>query len=292
MHANHCTNPECDCTELRFALRQDAEEGETGSEGLRLLLRIDSETWEEIEPPSRPAPMALLVREFLDDYPPREKQALRNRCQSKKRAARRMRQYRFDSNSIANGKLVAFGEILADRRAEGAALAYYAYEIEHQGTQYIVDDLYCPNPDCNCREVRLIFIRCMPPSGPDEVKTAEDHFLATMPLAGRPKVTECYACALEEAKAILAAWWDRHHDRLRDHTWRYDKVKEIARRGPSRLEDRWSRLELPSEEPEPETHVSRAGRNDPCPCGSGKKFKKCCGQKSGIAGDLEASELE
>ena len=22
---------------------------------------------------------------------------------------------------------------------------------------------------------------------------------------------------------------------------------------------------------------SKAGRNDPCPCGSGKKFKKCCG---------------
>jgi len=22
----------------------------------------------------------------------------------------------------------------------------------------------------------------------------------------------------------------------------------------------------------------KAGRNDPCPCGSGKKFKKCCGQ--------------
>ena len=21
----------------------------------------------------------------------------------------------------------------------------------------------------------------------------------------------------------------------------------------------------------------RVGRNDPCPCGSGKKFKKCCG---------------
>ena len=22
----------------------------------------------------------------------------------------------------------------------------------------------------------------------------------------------------------------------------------------------------------------RIGRNDPCPCGSGKKYKKCCGQ--------------
>ncbi|WP_342211655.1 SEC-C metal-binding domain-containing protein [Neomesorhizobium albiziae] len=23
--------------------------------------------------------------------------------------------------------------------------------------------------------------------------------------------------------------------------------------------------------------ATRIGRNDPCPCGSGKKFKKCCG---------------
>jgi len=23
----------------------------------------------------------------------------------------------------------------------------------------------------------------------------------------------------------------------------------------------------------------KIGRNDPCPCGSGKKFKKCCGLK-------------
>jgi uncharacterized protein len=26
------------------------------------------------------------------------------------------------------------------------------------------------------------------------------------------------------------------------------------------------------------TPVSKTGRNDPCPCGSGKKFKKCCGE--------------
>ncbi len=23
----------------------------------------------------------------------------------------------------------------------------------------------------------------------------------------------------------------------------------------------------------------KVGRNDPCPCGNGRKFKKCCGQK-------------
>ena len=25
------------------------------------------------------------------------------------------------------------------------------------------------------------------------------------------------------------------------------------------------------------TPASKVGRNDPCPCGSGKKYKKCCG---------------
>ena len=37
------------------------------------------------------------------------------------------------------------------------------------------------------------------------------------------------------------------------------------------------------EQPKP-AQVRRAeakvGRNDPCPCGSGKKYKKCCGKES------------
>jgi uncharacterized protein YchJ len=35
-----------------------------------------------------------------------------------------------------------------------------------------------------------------------------------------------------------------------------------------------------------ETYVAPAkvGRNDPCPCGSGKKFKKCCGASESVGG--------
>ena len=25
----------------------------------------------------------------------------------------------------------------------------------------------------------------------------------------------------------------------------------------------------------------KVGRNEPCPCGSGKKYKKCCGREAG-----------
>jgi uncharacterized protein len=33
-------------------------------------------------------------------------------------------------------------------------------------------------------------------------------------------------------------------------------------------------------QPEPERASTKVGRNDPCPCGSGKKFKKCCGSNA------------
>ncbi|MBQ7282414.1 MAG: SEC-C domain-containing protein, partial [Spirochaetales bacterium] len=26
----------------------------------------------------------------------------------------------------------------------------------------------------------------------------------------------------------------------------------------------------------------KVGRNDPCPCGSGKKYKNCCGRNQGV----------
>ena len=36
-------------------------------------------------------------------------------------------------------------------------------------------------------------------------------------------------------------------------------------------------LPLPLVEP---MHIQKIGRNDPCPCGSGKKYKKCCGRQT------------
>ena len=40
--------------------------------------------------------------------------------------------------------------------------------------------------------------------------------------------------------------------------------------------------EAPQEEPEINItfvrDIPKVGRNDECPCGSGKKYKKCCGQ--------------
>ena len=42
-----------------------------------------------------------------------------------------------------------------------------------------------------------------------------------------------------------------------------------------RQEGRW--FYLNGHEPPQRRELPKVGRNDPCPCGSGRKFKKCCG---------------
>lgn len=38
-------------------------------------------------------------------------------------------------------------------------------------------------------------------------------------------------------------------------------------------------VEKESSVPQPQLGSPKVGRNDPCPCGSGKKYKKCCMEK-------------
>ena len=41
-----------------------------------------------------------------------------------------------------------------------------------------------------------------------------------------------------------------------------------------------------------ERRVPKIGRNEPCPCGSGKKFKKCCVDWRGYARKLRAEKVK
>ena len=45
----------------------------------------------------------------------------------------------------------------------------------------------------------------------------------------------------------------------------------------AREDGKWVFADCEMNPKEPPRTVQKVGRNDPCPCGSGKKFKKCCG---------------
>ncbi|MCW5549658.1 MAG: SEC-C domain-containing protein [Opitutaceae bacterium] len=43
------------------------------------------------------------------------------------------------------------------------------------------------------------------------------------------------------------------------------------------IDGRWFFTRTLRQGPAPVVAAAKVGRNDPCPCGSGKKYKKCCG---------------
>lgn len=55
------------------------------------------------------------------------------------------------------------------------------------------------------------------------------------------------------------------------------EMAQIERSSFSRIDGRWLYVGGEINPQAPPRQVSKVGRNDPCPCGSGKKAKKCCG---------------
>jgi SWIM/SEC-C metal-binding protein len=56
-----------------------------------------------------------------------------------------------------------------------------------------------------------------------------------------------------------------------ENNWKYSI--ELVREKPEDVND----LELLLNPPKTVIAEEKIGRNQPCPCGSGKKYKKCCG---------------
>ncbi len=295
-----CSAPECDCTHLFFTLQEVTDDGRLVTGGLTLKIRVDGDTWQEVAAPPRDRVADQIVRELLDDYPASGKAYLQQQAREKRRVARRLRTYRFPDHVFEDGKLILFRDIISEGLEDRLDTASFAYQWEHGGDLYLLDDLYCPNPVCKCRDVHVAFLHCHD-AGSDRPLAIKERFVAIVSLDGRWRIDECYTCTEAEAKALLRAWRKEEPDHLEKLRWRYHKVKEIAKRGPHRRirlpEDddvaSGRPLEMSSQLPlglpedeaeaasggEPVAGVVRVGRNEPCPCGSGKKYKKCCGRQ-------------
>jgi hypothetical protein len=85
--------------------------------------------------------------------------------------------------------------------------------------------------------------------------------------------------AAANAPAIVRALLEQHGETHPNaNSWKLATVLDDAERAfPKRLRERGGSALAP--DPTPITRPgSKLGRNDPCPCGSGRKWKKCCGK--------------
>jgi len=142
------------------------------------------------------------------------------------------------------GELLAWDDVYTGVRQDFYVLDKRLYEAA---------DMYCPIPACDCGEVTISF-ECRRPRG--------------APPPGRVIVHRTGVTEIEPGK---------HGHEFLDQLWRaFQKrhpgyVARFARRYPTMKSIGARLVALPA------SAAPKPGRNDPCPCGSGKKYKKCCG---------------
>jgi len=146
------------------------------------------------------------------------------------------------------GELVAYDEAVGTVRLDIYGL---------DGRLYEVVDFYCVAPGCTCGEITLDVTTVMPRGGPrlGRVVLESSGTIRIEPLGG----------ARQRLEQVWNAFARRHPTYATRLARRDAEMRAIAARIV----------------PEASSPAARAmpkiGRNDPCPCGSGKKHKKCCG---------------
>ena len=282
----YCSNPDCHCNEVFLNFTEVSDSGGALKNPLSFSARIDLDSWQESEPPRRSPEVAAWVREFLSQCPSTRRAEFKASYEQGRRIARRKAEYTLDAGEVLEGALVSYANILTEKSALSAGGNAYTFDVCYQGREYLVEDRYCPNPHCDCQTVHLEFFEAV--SQADGKLRIYQRFLGRVTFAGKLVVEERMKCTLAEAKAALSAWWKEHQDEMKILKDRYREVKEIGQRSldaqPSRRLVAHQTTPITKDvalEEQPAANV-KVRRNAPCPCGSGKKYKKCCWRKTAL----------
>jgi hypothetical protein len=170
----------------------------------------------------------------------------------------------FNENEVEEGVMVSYNELLP-----------YGLQIEfsHGENKYQVDTLYCVRPNCGCTAINLAFHAHQDGeylAGIESPVISYDYASGKHSVESRGKNTphppEELLKGLKAHVPALDKTLKERHNRFKAMYRGYlnrNRIRVSPRRsfGGSTVT----------------TAAPQVGRNEPCPCGSGKKFKKCCG---------------
>jgi SEC-C motif domain protein len=250
----YCVNSRCDCEEvlLNFVLGEDSKEP-----GKVLMhIRLNYQDWhvEEVSNRSAEATKYELSKQFIDGLSDEYKSSITANAKEAKAFAQTY-VAPIDADFVRSGTKAGYSEIfgeVADERFE-LNLGYY---------HILVDDAYCMNPKCECGNTALSFVDLSPLVAGEPTLFAINYHFRTRKIevlnqrCSKKTMDELTETFLE--KSGMPALLKRRYDEMKRKGQQIIAAKHqmtIAKRSSENV----------------------IGRNDPCPCGSGKKYKKCCG---------------
>ena len=240
-----CDTPGCECRDVVFDFDVVDDGGTPTRPEVHFRVAVVLATGREA--PTRPEPIPAdlepLVAEVVRDLPPE----LREQWTQEQVAERAIR------SSMAGARIPPRflrsddGVLLADFIDVPAVLDSFV----HEGRTWEVSDQYCPRLQCPCDTTILSF-----------AASESVYFAVRLARSGRLSEWECEGIDQVDAVAVVAAWAAIPRRTTRFFASRFDAVRKVSAATP----------------PETLRAEPKIGRNDACPCGSGKKYKKCCGR--------------
>jgi hypothetical protein len=168
------------------------------------------------------------------------------------------------------GELVAWSDVAPGSRPEAVIV---------DGVEVKIEPFVCPLPDCNCRRA-VLTCYVEPEAGRVEPQHIGEVIVAFDGAA--PKLTPETPAdegSLQQAWAQYVRRWPQTVEHL---AGLYTTVRRQLRSRLRKMEQRgMDRLAEPPAEPAQTKAQTKVFRNRPCPCGSGKKYKRCCSPRYG-----------
>ncbi len=140
-----------------------------------------------------------------------------------------------------------------------------------RGELFQVDDLHCLKSQCACTDVHLFLAPIPADSELFQPIKAEHEVQVILDLQSRKWHVEEEDEELGIPAPELIAALRKTHNVVRIYKKRRRTLRILYRNHRKRI----AKTEI-AEEGGVGDSRRQVGRNDPCPCGSGKKYKKCC----------------
>jgi hypothetical protein len=153
-----------------------------------------------------------------------------------------------------NGAMCAYNDVLPF----GNGL-----EVVIDGKSCLIVDQYCILPKCSCSESYLSFQYIGKDATPKSLGTAAVDFKKKI---WKPEKGDRFPLDIETLRTAVEGGLPDIYGLLRARQSRLKDIYACCRK-------RYFSIPVP-------LVSSKVGRNDPCPCGSGLKFKKCCAGKA------------
>ena len=285
VEAEPCLDLDCPCRNVTLTLSELILPGMPRRDSLRFTIQVSLSSWLEQDPPPRSLEVETLVGEFLARFPRGRIDELV--AQFGEARARKQHQATLKFTGPRD-KVVSYSSVLDSRGSVREGITQHCVYFRFEGREFLIEDQYCPNPECDCQQVVLEFWERVHEYYPERKRSINQLLRVNYALDGSRNEIDFSNDSASTTKYLLRAWEHRGACHFSEFRRRYDLIKSIGSRSFSSLAESSSSSQVqpvvtPPTRIDPPQKIAasrpRVGRNDPCPCGSGRKYKRCCARR-------------